>query len=108
MVKKPKRLETRLIIWVTGLCVLQAVLFGALVYQITAQSLHSHMGDKALALATSIASRDDVQKALLTQKDHAKLNIEIEQIRELTENTVFMIFPDPSKIQKWQIRKINP
>ena len=45
IVKKPKRLETRLIIWVTGLCVLQAVLFGGLVYQITAQSLHNHIGD---------------------------------------------------------------
>ena len=43
MVKKPKRLETRLIIWVTGLCVLQAILFGALVYQLTAQSLHNHI-----------------------------------------------------------------
>ena len=49
------------------------------------------MGDKALALATSIASRDDVQKALLTQKDHAKLNIEIEQIRELTEASFIVI-----------------
>ena len=76
MVKKPKRLETRLIIWVTGLCVLQALLFGALVYQLTAQSLHSHIGDKALAVASSIASRVDVIKALQNPKDLLAINEE--------------------------------
>ena len=91
VVKKPKRLETRLIIWVTGLCVLQAVLFGALVYQITAESLHSHMGDKALALATSIASRDDVQNALQTKQGLDELNTQIEHIRELTAASFIVI-----------------
>ncbi len=109
MVKKPKRLETRLIIWVTGLCVLQAVLFGALVYQITAESLHNHMGDKALALATSIASRDDVQSALQTKQGLDELNTQIEHIRELTaasfivigdKNTRRIVHPDPDKLGK--------
>ncbi|WP_194442463.1 MULTISPECIES: sensor histidine kinase [unclassified Pseudoalteromonas] len=109
MVKKPKRLETRLIIWVTGLCVLQAVLFGALVYQITAESLHNHMGDKALALATSIASRDDVQNALQTKQGLDELNTQIEHIRELTaasfivigdKNTRRIVHPDPDKLGK--------
>ena len=109
VVKKPKRLETRLIIWVTGLCVLQAVLFGALVYQITAESLHNHMGDKALALATSIASRDDVQNALQTKQGLDELNTQIEHIRELTaasfivigdNNTRRIVHPDPDKLGK--------
>lgn len=109
MVKKPKRLETRLIIWVTGLCVLQAVLFGALVYQITAESLHNHMGDKALALATSIASRDDVQSALQTKQGLDELNTQIEHIRELTaasfivigdRNTRRIVHPDSDKLGK--------
>ncbi|MBC7007458.1 sensor histidine kinase [Pseudoalteromonas sp. BZK2] len=109
MVKKPKRLETRLIIWVTGLCVLQAVLFGALVYQITAESLHNHMGDKALALATSIASRDDVQSALQTKQGLDELNTQIEHIRELTaasfivigdKNTRRIVHPDSDKLGK--------
>ncbi|TMP49029.1 MULTISPECIES: sensor histidine kinase [unclassified Pseudoalteromonas] len=109
MVKKPKRLETRLIIWVTGLCVLQAVLFGALVYQITAESLHNHMGDKALALATSIASRDDVQNALQTKQGLDELNTQIEHIRELTaasfivigdKNTRRIVHPDSDKLGK--------
>ncbi|MCK8127678.1 sensor histidine kinase [Pseudoalteromonas sp. 2CM39R] len=109
VVKKPKRLETRLIIWVTGLCVLQAVLFGALVYQITAESLHNHMGDKALALATSIASRDDVQNALQTKQGLYELNTQIEHIRELTaasfivigdNNTRRIVHPDPDKLGK--------
>jgi len=109
VVKKPKRLETRLIIWVTGLCVLQAVLFGALVYQITAESLHNHMGDKALALATSIASRDDVQSALQTKQGLDELNTQIEHIRELTaasfivigdNNTRRIVHPDPDKLGK--------
>jgi len=109
VVKKPKRLETRLIIWVTGLCVLQAVLFGALVYQITAESLHNHMGDKALALATSIASRDDVQSALQTKQGLDELNTQIEHIRELTaasfivigdRNTRRIVHPDSDKLGK--------
>jgi len=109
VVKKPKRLETRLIIWVTGLCVLQAVLFGALVYQITAESLHNHMGDKALALATSIASRDDVQSALQTKQGLDELNTQIEHIRELTaasfivigdKNTRRIVHPDSDKLGK--------
>ncbi|WP_295509621.1 sensor histidine kinase [uncultured Pseudoalteromonas sp.] len=109
VVKKPKRLETRLIIWVTGLCVLQAVLFGALVYQITAESLHSHMGDKALSLATSIASRDDVQNALQTKQGLDELNMQIEHIRELTaasfivigdRNTRRIVHPDSDKLGK--------
>ena len=84
IVKKPKRLETRLIIWVTGLCVLQAVLFGGLVYRITAQSLHDHIGDKALAVATSIASSDDVVKALKNPSNLVAINQEIENLRQLT------------------------
>ena len=109
VVKKPKRLETRLIIWVTGLCVLQAVLFGALVYQITAESLHNHMGDKALSLATSIASRDDVLNALQTKQGLNELNKQIEHIRELTaasfivigdRNTRRIVHPDSDKLGK--------
>ncbi|MEQ5876084.1 sensor histidine kinase [Pseudoalteromonas sp. NFXS39] len=109
VVKKPKRLETRLIIWVTGLCVLQAVLFGALVYQITAESLHNHMGDKALSLATSIASRDDVLNALQTKQGLNELNKQIEHIHELTaasfivigdRNTRRIVHPDSDKLGK--------
>jgi two-component system CitB family sensor kinase len=109
VVKKPKRLETRLIIWVTGLCVLQAVLFGALVYQITAESLHNHMGDKALSLATSIASRDDVLNALQTKQGLNELNKQIEHIRELTaasfivigdRDTRRIVHPDSDKLGK--------
>ncbi|MBB1406293.1 sensor histidine kinase [Pseudoalteromonas sp. SG44-5] len=109
MVKKPKRLETRLIIWVTGLCVLQALLFGALVYQLTAQSLHSHIGDKALAVASSIASRVDVIKALQNPKDLLAINEEVEEIRQLTgadfivigdENALRIVHPDEKKIGK--------
>lgn len=91
MVKKPKRLETRLIIWVTGLCVLQAILFGGLVYQITAQSLHNHIGDKALAVATSIASSDYVIKALKTPNDLEIINQKIESLRQLTDADFIVI-----------------
>ena len=109
MVKKPKRLETRLIIWVTGLCVLQAILFGALVYQLTAQSLHNHIGDKALAVANSIATRTDVINALEIKVDLAALNSQIETLTELTGadfivvgdiNALRIIHPDEHKIGK--------
>ncbi|WP_372762167.1 ATP-binding protein [Pseudoalteromonas sp.] len=108
-VTKPKRLETRLIIWVTGLCVLQALLFGALVYQLTAQSLHNHIGDKALAVASSIASRVDVITALQTPNDLHAINEKIEEIRLLTgadfivigdENRLRIVHPDEQKIGK--------
>ena len=109
IVKKPKRLETRLIIWVTGLCVLQAVLFGGLVYQITAQSLHNHIGDKALAVATSIASSDEVVKALKNPSDLVAINQEIENLRQLTDADFIVIgdknahriaHPDRNKLGK--------
>lgn len=109
IVKKPKRLETRLIIWVTGLCVLQAVLFGGLVYQITAQSLHNHIGDKALAVATSIASSDEVVKALKNPSDLVAINQEIENLRQLTDadfivigdqNAHRIVHPDSNKLGK--------
>jgi len=109
MVKRPKRLETRLIIWVTGLCVLQAVLFGGLVYQITAQSLHNHIGDKALAVATSIASSDEVVKALKNPSNLVAINQEIENLRQLTDADFIVIgdknahriaHPDSNKLGK--------
>ena len=109
IVKQPKRLETRLIIWVTGLCVLQAVLFGGLVYQITAQSLHNHIGDKALAVATSIASSDEVVKALKNPSDLVAINREIENLRQLTDADFIVIgdknahriaHPDHNKLGK--------
>ncbi|HEA16420.1 MAG: ATP-binding protein [Pseudoalteromonas prydzensis] len=109
IVKKPKRLETRLIIWVTGLCVLQAVLFGGLVYQITVQSLHNHIGDKALAVATSIASSDDVVKALKNPSNLVVINQEIENLRQLTgadfivigdQNAHRIVHPDSNKLGK--------
>lgn len=107
MVKKPKRLETRLIIWVTGLCVLQAVLFGGLVYQITAQSLHNHIGDKALAVASSIASSEDVLFALKNPSNLIAINQEIESLRQLTgadfivigdKNAHRIVHPDLNKL----------
>ncbi|WP_024599702.1 ATP-binding protein [Pseudoalteromonas sp. TAE56] len=109
MVTKPKRLETRLIIWVTGLCVLQALLFGALVYQLTAQSLHSHIGDKALAVASSVATRADVINALQTPSDLNAINVQIEDLRQLVgadfivigdENAFRIVHPDEDKIGK--------
>ncbi|MEN8637618.1 sensor histidine kinase [Pseudoalteromonas distincta] len=109
MVTKPKRLETRLIIWVTGLCVLQALLFGALVYQLTAQSLHSHIGDKALAVASSVATRADVINALQTPSDLNAINMQIEDLRQLVgadfivigdENAFRIVHPDEDKIGK--------
>ncbi|MEM5514664.1 sensor histidine kinase [Pseudoalteromonas sp. AS84] len=109
MVTKPKRLETRLIIWVTGLCVLQALLFGALVYQLTAQSLHSHIGDKALAVASSVATRTDVINALQTPSDLNAINVQIEDLRQLVgadfivigdENAFRIVHPDEDKIGK--------
>lgn len=109
MVKKPKRLETRLIIWVTGLCVLQAVLFGGLVYQITAQSLHNHIGDKALAVASSIASSEDVLFALKNPSNLIAINQEIESLRQLTgadfivigdKNAHRIVHPDLNKLGK--------
>ena len=109
MVKKPKRLETRLIIWVTGLCVLQAILFGALVYQLTAQSLHNHIGDKALAVASSVATRTDVINALEGKGDLTALNLQIESLTELTNgdfvvvgdiNALRIIHPDEHKVGK--------
>ncbi|MDC9510526.1 ATP-binding protein [Pseudoalteromonas sp. Angola-4] len=109
MVKKPKRLETRLIIWVTGLCVLQAILFGALVYQLTAQSLHNHMGDKALSVASSVATRTDVINALEGKGDLTAFNLQIESLTELTSadfivvgdiNALRIIHPDEHKVGK--------
>ena len=109
MVTKPKRLETRLIIWVTGLCVLQALLFGALVYQLTAQSLHNHIGDKALAVASSIATRADVINALKIPSDLTAINMKIEDLRQLVgadfivvgdENALRIVHPDEDKIGK--------
>lgn len=109
LVKKPKRLETRLIIWVTGLCVLQALLFGGLVYQITAQSLHNHVGDKALAVATSIASSEDVVQALQDPSNLVAINQEIENLRQLTgadfivigdANAHRIVHPDLNKLGK--------
>ena len=109
MVTKPKRLETRLIIWVTGLCVLQALLFGALVYQLTAQSLHSHIGDKALAVASSVATRADVINALQIPSDLNAINVQIEDLRQLVgadfivigdENAFRIVHPDEDKIGK--------
>jgi len=109
IVTKPKRLETRLIIWVTGLCVLQALLFGALVYQLTVQSLHNHIGDKALAVASSIATRVDVINALQTPGDLTTINLQIEDLRQLIgadfivvgdENALRIVHPDEEKIGK--------
>ena len=109
MVTKPKRLETRLIIWVTGLCVLQALLFGALVYQLTAQSLHNHIGDKALAVASSIATRADIINALEIPSDLTTINMQIENLRQFVgadfivvgdENALRIVHPDEDKIGK--------
>ncbi|WP_152608471.1 hypothetical protein [Shewanella sp. ECSMB14102] len=63
-IRRPKKLETRLIIWVVGVCVFQALFFFALVYNVTTQNFHQEVGGKALALAMSIASRPDVIMAL--------------------------------------------
>lgn len=109
MVIKPKRLETRLIIWVTGLCVLQALLFGALVYQLTAQSLHNYVGDKALAVANSVATRADVINALQMPNDSTDINQKIEKLRLLIgadfivigdKNALRIVHPQKSKIGK--------
>ncbi|MCF6144584.1 two-component system, CitB family, sensor kinase [Pseudoalteromonas mariniglutinosa NCIMB 1770] len=88
---------------------MQAVLFGGLVYQITAQSLHNHIGDKALAVATSIASSDEVVKALKNPSNLVAINQEIENLRQLTDADFIVIgdknahriaHPDSNKLGK--------
>ncbi|TMO32614.1 sensor histidine kinase, partial [Pseudoalteromonas sp. S4488] len=49
------------------------------------------MGEKALALATSIASRDDVQNALQTKQGRDELNTQIEHIRALPAASCIVI-----------------
>ncbi|MCO7201561.1 sensor histidine kinase [Pseudoalteromonas sp. OANN1] len=87
LARRPKRLETRLITWVVGLCVIQACLFTALVYQVITQSLHQEVGEKALALAKAVAVREDVMAALITDRDSSqiqRLNTNVELLRQAT------------------------
>ncbi len=49
------------------------------------------MGDKALAVATSIASRADVVTALQSSSDYTAINQEIESLRQLTEADFIVI-----------------
>ncbi|MEJ6474241.1 sensor histidine kinase [Pseudoalteromonas piscicida] len=115
LTRRPKRLETRLIIWVLGLCVFQACLFTALVYQVMTQSLHQEVGEKALALARAVAVREDVMAALVTDRDSAqiqRLNTNVELLRQATgadfivigdTTTRRIVHPDEHKIGRTMV-----
>ncbi|WP_412514810.1 ATP-binding protein [Shewanella indica] len=100
-IRRPKKLETRLIIWVVGVCVFQALFFFALVYNVTTQNFHQEVGGKALALAMSIASRPDVIMALKAEKEaneHPELNAKMEQLRQQV-NADFIVIGNTEKIR---------
>ncbi|KUM51903.1 sensor histidine kinase [Rheinheimera sp. EpRS3] len=100
--KRPKKLETRLILWVTGLCLLQLLVFGSIVYALLAENLHQQTGERALTLANAVASRPDVQRALLQQRADASLLNTVEQLRQHT-GADFIVIGDTA-----QLRLVHP
>ncbi|WP_417360896.1 ATP-binding protein [Gallaecimonas pentaromativorans] len=101
-----KRLETRLIVWITALSLIQALLFALLGQHLLEKSVREEVGKKALALASSIAELDEVQNAL-AYGDTQGLQDFIEKLRRSTGadfivvgNTrrIRLTHPDPARI----------
>lgn len=52
VVRRPKKLETRLIILVVGVCVFQALFFFALVYNVITQNFHQEVGGEGVSIGS--------------------------------------------------------
>lgn len=92
------KLETRLIIWVTSLCLMQLLVFGGAVYALLSENVHAQTGQKALALANSLASRPSLRQQVAAGVIDNTLAQELDELIRLTGAT-FIVIGDTQQIR---------
>lgn len=87
-------LETRLIIWVTSLCLMQLLVFGGAVYALLSENVYAQTGQKALALANTLASRPSLRQ----QVTAGYIDNELDELIALT-GASFIVIGDTQQIR---------
>lgn len=92
------KLETRLIIWVASLCLMQLLVFGGAVYALLSENVHAQTGQKALALANTLASRPTIRQQVTAGNISHELAAELDEIIALT-GAAFIVIGDTQQIR---------
>lgn len=92
------KLETHLIIWVTSLCLMQLIVFGGAVYALLSDNVHAQTGQKALALANTLANRPSLREQVTAGYIDNELANELDELITLTDAT-FIVIGDTQQIR---------